>query len=702
MALSGSVNTGSYEGRYYQLSWTATQSVTNNTSTISWTLKALGGSSSWYAERTLKVTIAGDTVYSKTNRVERWTGTVASGTKTITHGSDGSKSFAVNVQAAVYVTTVNCTASKTFTLDNIPRKSTLSVGNGTLNTAQTLTVTRQSSSFTHTITAKCGSASTTICTKSTSTSISFTPPLSWASQNTTGTSVSVTYTITTYNGSTSLGSNTYTKTCSIPSSVKPSVSFTVSDANNYLSTYGGYVQSKSKFKVTITASGSQSSTIKSYKTTADGKTYTSSSFTTDVVSGSGTLTINVTVTDSRGRTATASKTVSVLAYTPPKVSSVSVKRCNENGVSNSSGDYLSVTFSANITSLNSKNTAQYFVRYQKTGETSYTQTRVTDYDGVYSVTSGKYIFAADKSSSYKITVQASDAFTSVSKSTVGSSAKKLWSAFKRGLGFAFGKIAELENYLEVAFKTLFHENVEFINDKSIHGTDIDGTKYSALIPITASGNTSLGHGLYKAGKGNTHIYGNKVQFYTNDGIYANGNHLYFGNNRCIYGTKPNGDFYEVINFQNSNGNLVFGYDSYDNKNGQTNIYGHDVHIGVSNIASPGTFKPYFRQGDTISVNIHTAGYITNTKTELHFTIPLNKPIVGTPTISLSSTNGFTLRQEDKYTHGSSATVRVKPSSYTAYAYHGVGVRVIAEFSTTTNALNNAPIGIDWNGTITLS
>ena len=79
MATSGSFNTSSYDGRYYQLSWTATQSVTNNQSTISWTLKALGGNSSWYAERTVKVVLAGATVYSKTDRVSRYTGTVASG-----------------------------------------------------------------------------------------------------------------------------------------------------------------------------------------------------------------------------------------------------------------------------------------------------------------------------------------------------------------------------------------------------------------------------------------------------------------------------------------------------------------------------------------------------------------------------------------------------------------------------------------------
>ena len=75
MALSGSVSTngasGEGEGRYYTLSWTATQSIANNTSTISWTLSTAGGYSSWITERTVYVDIDGERVFSKTNAVDR-------------------------------------------------------------------------------------------------------------------------------------------------------------------------------------------------------------------------------------------------------------------------------------------------------------------------------------------------------------------------------------------------------------------------------------------------------------------------------------------------------------------------------------------------------------------------------------------------------------------------------------------------------
>lgn len=125
MALSGSISTNDYSGRYYQFSWTATQSAATNTSTVTWTIKALGGSSNWYAERTLKAVINGTYVVNKTDRVERWSGTVATGTISIPHNTDGSKSFDMSIRVACYRTSVNLSASGSFTLNDIPRQATL-------------------------------------------------------------------------------------------------------------------------------------------------------------------------------------------------------------------------------------------------------------------------------------------------------------------------------------------------------------------------------------------------------------------------------------------------------------------------------------------------------------------------------------------------------------------------------------------------
>lgn len=185
------------------------------------------------------------------------------------------------------------------------------------------------------------------------------------------------------------------------------------------------------------------------------------------------------------------------------------------------------------------------------------------------------------------------------------------------------------------------------------------------------------------------------------------------NNRRIHGVDPDGNVKECFQPQNENGNTVIGYGNYErgidglSKEGNTcytNVYGHDVHIGVSNTAKPGTFRPYRRQGDTIPVTIDTAGYVTNNGKRVCFTIPISMPIVGNPTITLTSTEsgGFMLRQNNAYTHGSSASVYVKADTIECSYGWITGISVTANFSNITNVINNNAIGIRWIGTIKLS
>ena len=343
-----------------------TISVTQNSQSVSGNTSNVTVSVRFYRTNTGYETYGSGTVYCKingttysasvsTSQVITSSGIVLfTKTLNVPHNEDGTKTLTCSAWIS-HSRFTSIEQSYSQALTTIPRKSTLSVTDGTLGTAQTLTVTRQSTSFSHTITYTCGSASGTITTKSTSTSISFTPPLSLASQNTTGTSVTITYKIETFNGSTSVGSNTYSKTCTIPASVKPSVSVSVSEASEL--NYGVYVQGVSQLNVSITVTVSYGSAIASYKTTIDGKTYTSNSFTTETLKGKGSLAITTVVTDKRGRTATYNGTVNVLEYNPPTISAT-VYRCTSAGVANNQGNYARVKFTTSYTSLNSKNSLQ--------------------------------------------------------------------------------------------------------------------------------------------------------------------------------------------------------------------------------------------------------------------------------------------------------------------------------------------------------
>lgn len=114
-------------------------------------------------------------------------------------------------------------ASGTHTLDTIPRASTVSATNTNLNSASTITITRASSSFTHTLTYSFGSTTGTIVSKTTSTSVSWTPALTLANQIPNAVSGTCTITCDTYNGSTKIGSKTCTLTLTVPASVKPTM-----------------------------------------------------------------------------------------------------------------------------------------------------------------------------------------------------------------------------------------------------------------------------------------------------------------------------------------------------------------------------------------------------------------------------------------------------------------------------------------------
>ena len=135
MALSGSINTNKYSTQSsgtigLNLSWTGTQSIVDNSTTISWTLKSNGTMTSGYCVwgGPITVVIGGKTVLSQTSRIRVY-GSGAykkTGTVIIPHNEDGTKSISMSVRAALYNSEVNCTASGNYTLDPITRYALLS------------------------------------------------------------------------------------------------------------------------------------------------------------------------------------------------------------------------------------------------------------------------------------------------------------------------------------------------------------------------------------------------------------------------------------------------------------------------------------------------------------------------------------------------------------------------------------------------
>lgn len=458
MASSGSKSVAFTSWNSLVFSWEIdSQSIENNTSTVYWKLDLVAGSSGRIDSsvyKTATVTVNGET---RTKNVlistpNNYTTTLFEGQTVITHDATGSKTFSYSVSQPIditfsgnYIGTLKF--SGTGTLDSIPRHSTISVTSGNLGQAQTITVTRKNSSFKHTITYKCGSLSGTICSNSSNTSISFTPPLSLAAANTTGQSVNVTYTITTINGNITLpGTKSVTVTHKmLATNFAPSVSISASDPNGHKGTYGSYVKGLSKFGVTVTATPKYSASISTYSSTANGATYTSASFTTELLKTSGTLQITATVKDSRGFTGTATTSVTVLDYTPPSVSKLTVHRCNSDGTENNQGEYVKATFSAAVTPLNDKNTATYTLRYKKSSDTSYTSYSPSGWNNIYTIDEWFLTFPAATDSSYDVELEVTDNHSTTKRATSASTAFTLLHFRSDGTGIGFGKISEYAN-----------------------------------------------------------------------------------------------------------------------------------------------------------------------------------------------------------------------------------------------------------------
>lgn len=154
----------------------------------------------------------------------------------------------------------------------------------------------------------------------------------------------------------------------------------------------------------------------------------------------------------------------------------------------------------------------------------------------------------------------------------------------------------------------------------------------------------------------------------------------------------------------SYGNTIIGYGGYANKNGDSLIFGNDIEHYVA--YADAEYRPYYRAGDILSFTgdssaVRTSGYVTNSGKNVVFTIPVSKPVIGSPSITISSGKGFVLRQGGNYTHGSAASTFVKPTSYSV-VLNPSGFVVTAVFDVTTNVVNNDATGIYWDGTITLS
>ena len=335
------------------------QSITANTSTVNWRM-TVSRTGTYYThnhqgDSTLSLNLDGQNVHYSypTWETSGEEYTLASGSSTISHNADGTKTLPIsctfNPNNGLHGT---ITVSASLSLTIIPRSSSVSVSAGVIGSAVTININRQSSSFKHTVRYAWAGKSGTIASN-VDTSTSWTIPLDFANDIPNSASGTGTIFVDTYSGSTKTGTQSTTLTASVPANVKPTFTgISLSDLNgaaqNLIPSGNTFIQVISNIKVAFNgAVGSYGSSITGYYAEIIGKNQSTSSNGggLGIMNYHGTIKIRASVSDSRGRWSdTKEVSVTVLEYFAPALS-FSIARTG------STSSTLTVTRNAKIAPL---------------------------------------------------------------------------------------------------------------------------------------------------------------------------------------------------------------------------------------------------------------------------------------------------------------------------------------------------------------
>ena len=359
------------------------QSITDNTSTVNWRM-TVSRTGAYYThnhqgDSTLSLNLDGSNVHYSypTWETSGEEYTLASGSSTISHNADGTKTLPIsctfNPNNGLHGT---ITVSASLSLTTIPRSSSVSVSAGVIGSSVTINISRQSSSFKHTVRYSWAGKSGTIASN-VDVSTSWTIPLDFANDIPNSASGTGTVFVDTYSGSTKTGTQSTTFTASVPANVKPTFTgVSLSDLNgaaqNLIPSGNTFIQVISNIKVGFNgAVGSYGSSITGYYAEIVGKNQSTSSNggSLGIMNYHGTIKIRASVSDSRGRWSdTREVSVTVLEYFAPALS-FSIARTG------STSSTLTVTRNAKVAPLtvsgSQKNTMTLTFKVARLGTTNF-------------------------------------------------------------------------------------------------------------------------------------------------------------------------------------------------------------------------------------------------------------------------------------------------------------------------------------------
>nr|DAM81230.1 MAG TPA: protein of unknown function DUF859 [Caudoviricetes sp.] len=307
--------------------------ILSNTSLLRWTLKLMNASAwafNYDADAKAEVEIDGETVHSGYHAFDTRNGAVllASGTKTVTHDDNGSKTIVVWARMLDISTLGDIGWKKgELKLTDIPRSSRIkSVEGNTLGSTITVNLEKYSNSYHHQVWWKAFGGDWIDLGTTNGTTVTFTPDLNLAEKIPNSTSGELAISVRTYYGSKHIGDVEGKYTLSIPANGKPTINDLILTETNPkladVSTNNTFVQILSVAKVNFGVTPYLGSTIKSYYAEVVGynNTISTDGAKLNFFSANGKYTIRGHVTDSRGiRSDIFEKVITVVPYFLPTV-----------------------------------------------------------------------------------------------------------------------------------------------------------------------------------------------------------------------------------------------------------------------------------------------------------------------------------------------------------------------------------------------
>lgn len=377
MASGGSVSLGSSPNITFTVSYSVTRNLANVSISLSVSVSGISGASYYGYPLYGRPTVNGSqksTYTLKNASPSQWSAfSVSLGT----HSTTVSNLSQTSMPVSVYFTGNGKSATLSFsaTLPNVAPDTITSSVDFVVGNDLPITIAAGSSSFSHSVAVSV--AGTQVYTGP------FTDPIPLASYAdtiyalvTNANTASVSVTLTTYNGSTTVGSTTKTGTASFSAAeCLPTFTTIAVQSSTYSLTGDHLTIIPTLSNLSVSASGAtakKSATMVSYFATCGGVSasapYDAGGVTLSLPSVNSNV-VTVQAIDSRGNSATVTQALTVLDYVKPQVGSVELVR--DNAVDDTvkltySGKWWNQNFGAHANTLGAR------WQYKQTGEASYT------------------------------------------------------------------------------------------------------------------------------------------------------------------------------------------------------------------------------------------------------------------------------------------------------------------------------------------